>query len=190
MPDHTNVNDSKDGVGAYRADNTPIDLNQGKLGPPRTFQVLDQGGSQRIIWFYSGAVNAPARKTMVIKYTVTGGLRYYTGGDQLWWDPFLPNRSAGRINQARLTVQVPSNIDLTAAGANAVTFPAGAGRVQVSPQQAVFTASSPLNPSDQFEAQLTWPHGLIPGTAPPWQAADDRRRAAQEQANLQQSWDS
>src|SRR4051812_13001315 len=91
----SNVSVSEDGVGAYRQDNTPLDLPEGKFGPPRTYQVIDNNGQRRIIWFY-GRLNAPARKTMVVKYRVSGGLRFYPDVDQLRWDALMPKRT-GRI---------------------------------------------------------------------------------------------
>ncbi|HEX6607569.1 MAG TPA: DUF2207 domain-containing protein, partial [Chloroflexia bacterium] len=179
----TNVSVSEDGVGAYQTDNTPIDLKAGKYGPPRTFQVLDQSGSKRIIWFY-GTLDAPAHKTMVIKYTVSGGLRFYPDGDQFYWSPFMPNRTAV-IERASITVQVPPNIDLTTGPARQwAVYPANAATVQVSPQQAVFTVKGALQPNTDFEAGLQWAHGAIAGTAAPWQIAADQGHDRQGWATL------
>ena len=176
----TNVSVSEEGVGAYRPDNTKIDIENGDYGPPQTFQVLNESGHKRIIWFY-GTLQSPAKKTMVIKYTVTGGLRFYPGGDQFYWSPFMPDRN-GIIEHATITVQVPPNIDLTTDPARKwAVYPADAGTVQVSPHQAVFTANGVLGTSDDFEARLQWSHGLIQGSPAPWQEGDDRLRAFQAQ---------
>ena len=49
-----------------------------------TFTTSREGnGDLRITWYFPYTSNAA--RTFAIAYTVKGGLRYYSGGDQLWW---------------------------------------------------------------------------------------------------------
>jgi hypothetical protein len=170
------------GSGAYRADATPFDLGAKRFGPPRTFQVVSDGEARRIIWFYEPLV-APAHKTMVVSYVVTGVIRSYPDGDGLWWSPFLPDRK-GSIDQAHMTVEVPPGVDLTAPGAHVVLLPGGRGQVDVTPRTATFTVPDALPPSLALEVQIRWPHGAIPGAPPPWQVAADAAREARGRRDL------
>ena len=147
----TDVGVAEQDVGRYQADNTPIDLANGRLGPAHTFQVLHESGRDRIIWFY-GTVQSPARKVMIITYKISGGLRFYTGGDQFWWNPFPTDRT-GRIEQGRFNVQFPGTVNLSDPAARSAVYPDGSGTIQISPQQAVFTAKSPLG------RRRTWKRG-------------------------------
>src|SRR5215218_3199264 len=47
----SDVSVTEEGFGPYRPDNSPIDLSNGKFGPPHTFQMIDNDGKRRIIWF-------------------------------------------------------------------------------------------------------------------------------------------
>ncbi|HMA35219.1 MAG TPA: DUF2207 domain-containing protein, partial [Chloroflexia bacterium] len=169
----SNVSVTEEGAGPYRLDNTSYDLDKGRYAPPQTFQVTNMGKQQRIIWFY-GVLQAPARKTMIIHYTVSGGLRFYDPGDQLRWTAFIPNRTAN-IDRGQVTVQLPPAINLQGPGVQATVDPAGSGTAQLTPQQAVFTFPGPLVPDQDVEVQLQWPHGLIAGQPAPWQVYEDQQ---------------
>ena len=50
---------------------------------PYTFTVTDKGSRYVVYWYFP--VMANQSETFTLAYTVRGGLRYYEGGDQLWW---------------------------------------------------------------------------------------------------------
>ncbi|MFN3762946.1 MAG: DUF2207 domain-containing protein, partial [Anaerolineae bacterium] len=53
-------------------------------GQPCQVSVTKKEGEYRIRWEMP-APRANSRHTYVVRYRVHGGLRYYDGGDQLWW---------------------------------------------------------------------------------------------------------
>ena len=67
---------------------------------PYSFTVTDQGSNYVIYWYFPPTANRS--ETYTLSYTVHGGLRYYEGGDQLWWQAIYDDRSfpvrAGRVN--------------------------------------------------------------------------------------------
>ncbi|MCB0115601.1 MAG: DUF2207 domain-containing protein, partial [Caldilineaceae bacterium] len=50
---------------------------------PYTFTVDDNGGDYVIRWYFPPMRNDT--ETYTLSYRVHGGLRYYDGGDQVWW---------------------------------------------------------------------------------------------------------
>ena len=77
----------------------------------------------------------------------------------------MPDRSDGTIEQARLTVQLPPNVDLT--GPTSLLRLPGRRRAccRRPAQQATFTVNGPLACRAGLEARIQWPHGLIAGAA-------------------------
>ena len=67
---------------------------------PYTFTVTEKASRYVINWFFPPTANRS--ETFTLGYTVRGGLRYYEGGDQLWWKAIYGDRSfavqAGRVN--------------------------------------------------------------------------------------------
>src|SRR5690606_34721565 len=61
-----------------------------------TFTVTERGGSYIIEWFFPPTSNAA--HTYTLSYTVHDGLRYYEGGDQLWWKAIYGDRSFSVLN--------------------------------------------------------------------------------------------
>ena len=77
---------------------------QSDSGQPFTFSTFQTSNDFNIR--YNFPPTADADRTIVLEYTVSGGLLYYPGGDQLVWkavpaDPNIP------IQQASVTVHLP-----------------------------------------------------------------------------------
>ena len=53
--------------------------------------------------------SANESETFTLSYTVHGGLRYYEGGDQLWWKAIYGERSFA-VQAGRVNVSVPAAI--------------------------------------------------------------------------------
>lgn len=51
---------------------------------PYSYRVETKDGNLRIDWWFPPTASAP--RTFLIRYRVVGGLRYYPGGDQLYWN--------------------------------------------------------------------------------------------------------
>ena len=62
LSDITDYSVSEEGVGPYTYDPVDINIEKGKYGPPRTYQMLDNFGSKRIIWFYNTFSVLPRRR--------------------------------------------------------------------------------------------------------------------------------
>ena len=67
---------------------------------PYTFTISEKGSRYVVYWYFPPTSNRS--ETFTLAYTVHGGLRYYEGGDQLWWQAIYGDRSfpvqAGRVN--------------------------------------------------------------------------------------------
>ncbi len=161
-----------DEQGDYRALESGV-----REGPPRTFSVTRVGGTYTIRWFFEPTRDAV--RTFHVAYRVQGGLRAYEGGDQLWWQAVFPDRN-GPVRESTVTVRAPAEV--TAAAAYFV--PAEVTRVDATTVR--FRARTAIPPGTAFEVRVEWPHGVIPVTPAPWQAAADREAARLEARRL---WD-
>ncbi len=71
---------------------------------PYTFVVEETGSSYVIRWYFP-RTNDP--ETYTLGYTVHDGLRYYEGGDQVWWKAIYGDRQFPVLS-GRVRVIVPS----------------------------------------------------------------------------------
>ena len=84
------------------AGNTYTQANWGE--EPFTFTVDDQGSEYVIRWYFP-ATSEP--ETYTLSYRVHDGLRYYTGGDQVWWKAVYSDRTAP-VLASRVRVLLPA----------------------------------------------------------------------------------
>jgi hypothetical protein len=173
MTSLTGVSVQEEGGAPYAENNAAFDLSAGQFLPPQTFQVVRQSGQRRIIWFY-GDLQAPARKIIILRYTVHGGVRFYPGGDVLDWSPFMPSTTdrSQPIDHASLRVQFADARALTRTEVQ-TKIAQGSGKAALDGSAVVFTADGPLAPGAPFEAIVQWPHGWISGSPAPWQVVFD-----------------
>ncbi len=135
------------------------------------FTTNVNGGNLEITWYFP-----PTRSSTHIyrlRYRVSGGLRIYEGGDQLWWKAIPPDHNFP-IRSAKVTVTLPQTfpkeqLQVASYGAPA-NPPAYTDRGQV-----VFSAQN-IPTDEELEVRVQFPHGLVQGNPPAWQAADDRRQ--------------
>lgn len=141
---------------------------------PSTFALSGptSGGSGNLVidWWFPPTANAT--RTFVITYRAVGAVRYYPGGDQLRWQAIPPDLGYP-VAQASVRLTLPAEV------------PSGGWKVAAYPERytsrggesaAGTTASwqAANIPSGQgYEIRAQWPHGLVPGNPPSWQAAAD-----------------
>ncbi|MEA3377231.1 MAG: DUF2207 domain-containing protein, partial [Chloroflexota bacterium] len=137
-------------------------------GGSYTYQTSVEDGDFRIRWEFPYTSNTS--HTFILRYTVTGGLRYYDGGDQLYWKAVYADRDFPVYNST-VTVDLPrgATADPVAAyDTKASISGRGTGTV-------AFTAQERIDPGQEFEVRVQFPHGIVQGSKPDWQAAYDRR---------------
>jgi len=132
------------------------------------FTTSREDGNFRITWYYAPASNE--RRTFILAYTVKGGLRFYEGGDQLWWKAVFPDRSFS-VRSSLVTVQLPAGMgreDLKVA-----SYGAGATSQFAGDSSVVFEARD-IAPGEELEVRVQFPHGVVQGQAADWQQAEER----------------
>ena len=138
---------------------------------PYTFRVqkTDQN-TLRIDWYFPPTSNAS--RHFIVSYRVVGGIRYYSGGDQLYWMAIYADRPYP-VDVARAIVTFPQ--DLTADQVKTASYPErlGAPGALVDPRTVRFEASN-VPAGTGLEIRVQFPHGIVTGQPPSWQAAEDR----------------
>ncbi len=135
------------------------------------FTAGQNNGSLEITWYFP-----PARSsvhTYILRYRVSGGLRIYPDGDQLWWKAIPPDHNFP-IRSAKVTVTLPQTFPKDQLVVGSYGAPAGEP-AYTDRGQVVFQAQN--IPADQeLEVRVQFPHGVVQGQPPAWQAGDDRQR--------------
>jgi uncharacterized protein (TIGR04222 family) len=128
----------------------------------------------RITYYFSSARNE--ERTFKIAYTVHGATRYYSGGDQVYWVAIYSDRNGYPVLNSRVTVTLPQGATAT----QAATY--GASATVSGSGESIVTAVSQgsIDSGEQLEIRVQFPHGIITGQAPSWQAAYDQQRAYDE----------
>ena len=152
---------------------------------PYSFTVTDQGSNYVIYWYFPPTANRS--ETYTLSYTVHGGLRYYEGGDQLWWQAIYDDRSfpvrAGRVN-----VTAPAAIQEWAAYINRgnevwedARADADASLLE-NKRSITFEINHSLAPGRAFEVRVEFAPNVVAGERPPWQSRADAEAAEREAA--------
>lgn len=142
---------------------------------PRTsneygFVTSTNEGDLEITWYFPPTGNSV--HTYILRYRVIGGLRFYEGGDQLFWKAIAPDHNFP-IQESRVTVTLPATfpqeqLKVESYGASATSDYNDRGQV-------VFEAQN--IPADQeLEVRVEFPPGVVQGSPPSWQAAFDRKQ--------------
>lgn len=138
-------------------------------GQPCRVSVTQEEKEYRIRWEMA-APRSNSRHTYVVRYRVHGGLRYYSGGDQLWWKAVFPDRTFP-VLESTVTVHLPEGAVAEKAAADfAQATVSGLGTDTV-----VFTAQEVLDPGQEMEVRVQFPHGVVAGSAPTWQVMEDAK---------------
>ncbi|MBC7226649.1 MAG: DUF2207 domain-containing protein [Thermoflexales bacterium] len=108
--------------------------------------------------------------TYEIRYLVHGGLRYYEGGDQLWWKAVRTDRLAP-VLASQVTVRLPEG----ASAEKAAAYSAYATVSGIGTNAVVFEAQEVLDRDQELEVRAQFPHGVVAGTAPTWQQLQEAK---------------
>lgn len=147
-----------------------------------TFTVVERGGSYIIEWFFPPTANAS--RTFTLSYTVHDGLRYYDGGDQLWWKAIYPDRSFPVLDgQVRVVVPEGATIQQWSAYINEADARGSAVAELVGSQAILYSLERRLQPGEEFEVRVEFTPDVVDGAPQSWQAAADAQ--AEERAAAQ-----
>ncbi|MCL4861924.1 MAG: DUF2207 domain-containing protein [Caldilineaceae bacterium] len=156
---------------------------------PYTFSVEESGRQYVILWYFPETRNTSV--TYTLRYRVHNGLRFYEGGDQVWWKAIYGDRAfpvlAGRV---RVVVPDGAQISEWAAYVNEIDARNYAAASVVEGNQAViFDLTRRLDSGQEFEVRVQFTHGVVDGVAPAWQQRADEQ-AMQRDAELayRQRW--
>ncbi len=162
------------------------DIDTSRLTGVSNIQVTEQGQPLRVVtsepddnvfritYYFSAASNE--ERTFKIAYTIQGATRYYSGGDQVYWVAVYSDRNGYPVLNSRVTVTLPQGATATQAatyGANATVSGSGESVVTA-------VANGSIDSGEQLEIRVQFPHGIITGQAPPWQAAYDQQATYNE----------
>ena len=157
---------------------TAFELPDGPSGTPVVLKV-DQGRLSdtryRIKFFLSKPAIFESR-VVKLSYIAHGAIRYYPDGDQLYWAAVYPDRNGWPVQASKVTVHLPSGATaakIESYGAPATGSGAGEGAITFNSQGAIASGQA-------LEVRVQFPHGLISGEPPAWQAAYDADREFEE----------
>jgi uncharacterized membrane protein YgcG len=134
------------------------------------FTTSINDGELEITWYFPPTSNST--HTYVIRYLVNGGLRFYEGGDQVWWKAIPADRNFP-VRSSRVTVSPPANFPqdqlvVASYGAPATNYYDDQGRV-------VFEAQD-VSADEELEVRVEFPAGVVQGNPAAWQTSFDRKQ--------------
>ncbi len=138
---------------------------------PYGFTTAVNEGDLEITWYFPPTSNTT--HTFILRYRVKGGLRIYEGGDQIWWKAIPPDHNFP-IHRATIIVTPPAIFHKNELVVDAYGAPVEDASY-TDRGQVVFTARD-IPPGQELEVRVQFPHGVVQGNPPDWQAADDVRR--------------
>ena len=150
-------------------------------GAQYTYSLSQDNGQLAIR--YNFPPSQDSRRTIVLAYTVSGALRYYpqNGVDQLDWKAIeVPDGL--HVESSTITLHAPPGATFTNYTINGAS---GQANFQKGQTDATIVVDGPLNAGADVEAVAEWPHGIVAGSAQPWQQQVD---AAAGQQAQQQQW--
>lgn len=149
-----------------------------ETGEPMRFETTTtDSGDFRIKYYF----NTPARnevRTFTLAYTVSGAVRYYEGGDQVWWSAIYADRSGFPVKQSVVTVNLPASA--TVQKAESYGVPANV-TTEDGNHVVHYEVTEPIQSGTAFEVRVQFPHGVLLGSAPPWQQAFDEQQRYDEE---------
>ncbi len=144
---------------------------------PYTFALSGQtaGGGPRsgdllIEWWFPPTTSAS--RTFVISYRAMGVVRFYEGGDQVRWQVLGTDRPYP-IQRSTVTLRLPAEVNVPAGSWLTDLYPGRYLRDTATAGGTVTWQAGDIPPNQAFEVRAQWPHGLVSGSAPAWQAAAD-----------------
>lgn len=152
------------------------DISAEESGQQLETEVVNVEGNKLRIKYYFLTPASNEQRTFVLHYTVKGAVRYYEGGDQVFWSVVYADRNGFSVQNSTGTVRLPSGATAT----NAEAYGARADVKGLNESVVVATALDPIPNGNIFEVRVQFPHGIISGSAPAWQQEFDQQREYDE----------
>jgi len=140
---------------------------------PNTFSLDRSDSNLKIEWYFAQA--AGQQRSFSIAYTVVGGLRINSDVDVLDWTALRPDLSADAA-ASTVTVILPQAVDKSQIKTDSLGATAKATIVD---GRTVRFDAGAVNRGKGLEVKVSFPHGLVSATAPPWQTQFEQQAQAQ-----------
>ena len=148
-------------------------LRQTCSGEPGTYCVTNDGNTIAVEYNFMSQAQSGTMKEIALAYTVSGALRSYEDGDQLWWVA-IPADLPFPVLDAAVAVELPAGTPPQIIGSYPEEWP-----YQVDGTTITWTAPGRLSSGDWFEVRVQYPHN--PAMAEPgWQGSFDFEREYEE----------
>jgi uncharacterized membrane protein YgcG len=159
-------------------ENVAVYDNNTRLEPTCSGQVgtvcaRQQGGDYSIKYYFRDSARSGTQRSIRIEYTVQGALRSYSGGDQLYWVA-VPGDRPFPVLASRVTVTLPPDRPPEVTASYPDTW-----AEEIAGNTITWTAPGTLDPGDEAEVRVQYPHDPAMDK-PSWQSAFDRQREYEE----------
>jgi hypothetical protein len=154
-----------------------------------TFTVEKSDYDYVIRWYFPPIANDS--ETYTLSYTVHGGLRYYEGGDQLWWKAIYSDRSFPVLaGDVEVNIPGPAVIQEWAAYINgADARDSATASVSDTNKSVLFSLTRRLNAGEDFEVRVEFTPGVVDGVPAAWQSSADAAAERMEaEARYYERW--
>ncbi|MGC8879650.1 MAG: DUF2207 family protein [Anaerolineae bacterium] len=137
---------------------------------PYGFVTSTNANNLEITWYFPETQGTT--HTYILRYRVIGGLRFYPEGDQLWWKAIPPDHNFP-IRASTITVSLPQTFSHEQLK---VASYGPAATVRVNERGQVIFEAENIPADRELEVRVQFPHGVVQGSPPSWQATFDRRQ--------------
>lgn len=183
------VEGQNDGIIVHGVREGDIVYEESSLRRDNTYIVSQQSGETVIDWYFAPT---DGRHTYTLEYTVQNPIIVGTAeegdGDQLFWKPLPPDLLGSRVENSRVTLNLPNGVQpqqyLDGSGYLAEGNIDGNStlvetRVSEDGETVVFEAQTPIFSGDVFEIRTQIPHGVLAIPVPEWQQRQMRNDSVQ-----------
>ncbi len=148
-------------------------LSQSCSGSAGTYCVTRSGGNLAVEYNFTTPAESGSTKQIALVYTVSGALRSYEGGDQLWWVA-IPADLPFPVLNSTIAVELPADSPPD----NFATYPEE-WPYEVSGTTITWDAPGRLSSGDWVEVRVQYPHNPAM-VEPGWQGSFDFEREYEE----------
>ncbi len=152
-----------------------IDIRREKGGSPGgdnyAYATWRHGDQFWVAWWFPRTENAT--RTIALRYRVRGALRIYATADQLYWKPIFADRDT-YISFSRVTVHLPTPVPTDQLVISTYGVPAAKKMMDGS---TIAFVTGRLEPAEGLEISISFPHGIVSGVPPSWQARLEKKEA-------------
>ncbi|MBZ0284245.1 MAG: DUF2207 domain-containing protein [Anaerolineae bacterium] len=148
-------------------------LRESCSGSGGTYCVENTDEGLSITYYFVDPINND-RQQFEIRYQVTGALRVYEGGDQLYWIAVPSEHFGFPIGSSTVTVELPEGF-APREGIDPVETYGVPATVNVQGTTITATANEPITGNESFEIRVQYPHNPA-AQAADWQGTFDQRQ--------------